>query len=95
MNPAAKLNEDYLPPLVTDRLDPEAIWMLWCKEKSLAGATRKLAEVGILSPITGKPYTRQALHLAAQKAPQYDEAVKKLTKKRKYFTQIRHEKDSE
>jgi hypothetical protein len=92
MSEAAKLTDDAgIPAMIPSKiqhesLNPEYVWYLWVKTKSLESAAQMLKEVGIISPVTGRAYTRQALHLAAQKTPQYAEAMKKLKKDRKYFT---------
>ena len=52
-------------------LDPELCFKLLKKFGSLEKVADELAVAGVVNPITGKPPTRQGVHLAVKKAKGY------------------------
>ena len=57
-------------------LDPELCFKLLKKFGSLEKVAHELSEAGVINPITGKPPTRQGVHLALKRAKGYAKYVK-------------------
>jgi hypothetical protein len=52
-------------------LDPETCLALRKSEGSWQGAARSLEAKGLISPSTGRPFSRTAVEAAAKKSPRY------------------------
>ena len=61
-------------------LDPELCFKLLKKLGSLERVANELAAAGVINPITGKPPTRQGIHLALRRSKGYAGFVKNRNK---------------
>ena len=76
-------------------LNPEVCFSLYKREGTFQKVVDRLSERGMLSPKTGRPFTRQAIHFILRKSRQYQDYIKQRDVRYKKSVGIMSELQSE
>ena len=76
-------------------LNPEVCFSLYKKEGTFQRVVDHLTKRGLVSPKTGRPFTRQAVHFILRKSRQYQDYIKQRNLRYKKSVGIMSELQSE